>query len=1052
MTREPAAEGALTYNQFLNELQYWRFKSMSEEEQKHYRVESLKELVASGQAPERLLLHELVSGLWESGGAYEREQLLQIIATCPLKWGPWKALKRIFKEAESRHDTEMMGALSARVDTARSGYGSGREVSQGTLIYLTRRSWRYLRRVGQHFPSRYADVAVDFLRFYKDDANWRRTWVANHVFFHETKQYNSSSFEYWSEPSSLTEKRAFGEAWKRTPRPLFTLLEQAQSEKVRQFAIDALKTDFRTVLREVEASWVARLAHVESATAHDFVVWILNNVPKFEQASFRTVGLHHAVLLLLDSPSNQAKKYAADYARTHARDLPLEDLLRLANNAYEPVRKLAFDLIQELDPRKEVGLEAWGVLLGTAHGHALAEKVLRKHFSASELSPDWFRERLLHDQSRVSGFARAQLLKVHAPGKLGAGYFTALFDDERLNWESSRFALQSIIEHYTLSDIPQEFWRGALLNPLSSATIREWITQEKLKARAFGVDFWRTLAYHPAWAASDWVKALKESEIPWAKNLEFDEDLARFAREILADVRQFSPDELGFDWLMELVQRLESHYHSFAESYMLKAFVPADFAPTSGAAAAAEPEESGAQEDADLGQKTFLFTGKLATMTRKEAQQKVTGAHGKNAKSVVAALDYLVVGDEGSPLFGEGKKGSKMVKAEKLQEEGSAMRIISETAFLQMLAGEQREVSADQTQAGCERLWEMATSPGDSDEPLRQFAINYLKRHHLDLGPELTDRQVDPGAEVPREFYTFERFHDVFVDERAPLRKFARDVARWELARWSPSLHQLVELCEQPYADVTRFFEEAFMAPDIKENARFRLGREQLSVDGVYRFCESLDVGTRRIGMALIGKYPDLAEPNALFRLTESPDRQVRAFVVRTIWSLYRDRPITAHWRPVEVEHRFNQAKTKKGIQEYETGPGPAPRPEAWPAPEDALQAFLRRMLFEIPPAKLSRDESNAPAEEEGAPAEGKKVRRVRPVPARIAKLSLIEVMRDLGLEEKPFAMRVAPLFAEFMRSRGASERAACLVALARLARAYPQESILPETVEVISA
>ena len=76
----------------------------------------------------------------------------------------------------------------------------------------------------------------------------------------------------------------------------------------------------------------------------------------------------------------------------------------------------------------------------------------------------------------------------------------------------------------------------------------------------------------------------------------------------------------------------------------------------------------------------------------------------------------------------------------------------------------------------------------------------------------------------------------------------------------------------------------------------------------------------------------------------------------------------------------------------------------------------------------------------------------MRPIPARVAKLSLIEVMRDLALEDEEFAERVAPLLAEFMRSRGKSEQSACLVALARLARTYPSKDLLPESVEVVSA
>ena len=50
--------------------------------------------------------------------------------------------------------------------------------------------------------------------------------------------------------------------------------------------------------------------------------------------------------------------------------------------------------------------------------------------------------------------------------------------------------------------------------------------------------------------------------------------------------------------------------------------------------------------------------------------------------------------------------------------------------------------------------------------------------------------------------------------------------------------------------------------------------------------------------MQLIQRSPRLQVPEELFRLTESPDRVVRAFVVRALWSVYRDRGVTADWKP----------------------------------------------------------------------------------------------------------------------------------------------------------
>ncbi|MEO9068316.1 MAG: hypothetical protein ABI281_09345, partial [Caldimonas sp.] len=111
------------------------------------------------------------------------------------------------------------------------------------------------------------------------------------------------------------------------------------------------------------------------------------------------------------------------------------------------------------------------------------------------------------------------------------------------------------------------------------------------------------------------------------------------------------------------------------------------------------------------------------------------------------------------------------------------------------------------------------------------------------------------------------------------------------------------------------------------------------------------------------------------------------------------------------------------------------------------LQAFMRRILFSIPPTKLPAEAARAAeaAVDSPQPDESKAKRRARPLPARKAKLSLIEAMRDLALEDHSFAGLAASLLREFMGSRGASERAACMVALVRIGLAHPDLKVLTE-------
>ena len=101
---------------------------------------------------------------------------------------------------------------------------------------------------------------------------------------------------------------------------------------------------------------------------------------------------------------------------------------------------------------------------------------------------------------------------------------------------------------------------------------------------------------------------------------------------------------------------------------------------------------------------------------------------------------------------------------------------------------------------------------------------------------------------------------------------------------------------------------------------------------------------------------------------------------------------------------------------------GPPPKPGSPPASAADIRGFLRRTLFGLPPGEKA----------------GKVEGQLRPMPASRAKLALIEVVRDLAIEEREFAERLVPLLKEFLASRGKSEQAACLVAVTRIRKAHP--------------
>jgi hypothetical protein len=1032
----PIRDEALTFGRFIQTIFSYQFREKSPEEQKSYRIETLKRLEADdAEVPlaERLKLHDFLLSLWRDQSPYARTLLQEIIQLIPLRYGAWRALKTIFKEAEANNDYPMLAEIAVRCDIAQNFEC---EFSSATLVYLRRRAWRYLRQLGQSLPSVYPDAAVSFLSAYPDNTQWDRTWVANHIFYHDSKRYSSSSFGYIRQRGELLKNRAFSETWTRSPEPLLRLLSQARSETSRQFACDALKQDFEVFLRNVEPQWIMQLAALPIQSQHidSFVVWLLKNASQLEQHQFRQLGLHDTVITLLDSSSSTAQQYAVSYIKAHARDLPLETLLRQAFKNEKTIGTLVQQLLTERDPRKDVSLDAWGTLLQSRMHYKFAASVLHKHFGRKELTPEWFSTLLLSGTENSVQFCEAYLLDLHPIKTLGISYFQNLLDELTNSqsdnlYQAINFAAEQL-DKLDVNELTPEFLQRALLNPHLQYITLNYFNSETIKASVLPLDYYKALAYEPDWSQHALIKSIKQSDTPWAKHLSFDENLAETIREWLSDVRQFSPVDIGFEWLMQLVNRSEEEYHNFAIGLMTKAFIPADFASNiaSNSAEAAEPEPAASDEknidkSIDLEQQSFMFTGKLKTMTRKEAHSIVTDGNGKISSGVTAKLDFLVIGDEGSPMYGNGRKGSKQVKAEGLNNDKDAgIIIISETAFLQKMAGEEREVSADAVQEGCENLWAMATEKPDS--PISKFAIQYFRHHHPEICLKLTDRPVDPGAEIPDEFATFERFAPLFQNAHSPLRSLAMDYAHYEFARWAPDSQALSTLCESKYNEVREFVTDSLLEETTAENKRYSIDASLLEPQVVFHFCEAKNNETRQLGMQIIKKYEAFQKPEALFQLSESPDRALRAFVIRILWSLYRRYSTTAHWKPALPVMSSMGKQNQEKLQEKQEnlGTGLPQRPKDLPSDTETLRALLNRWLYELPPGRLSKGASG---------------QTLKPLAANVAKCALIDTLRDVAIDDAEFAQVIYPLLNDFTRSRGKMEQSACLVAVTRLQHAH---------------
>ncbi|MGD9690429.1 MAG: tetratricopeptide repeat protein [Phycisphaerales bacterium] len=85
-----------------------------------------------------------------------------------------------------------------------------------------------------------------------------------------------------------------------------------------------------------------------------------------------------------------------------------------------------------------------------------------------------------------------------------------------------------------------------------------------------------------------------------------------------------------------------------------------------------------------LGQRV-AFAGRLASMSRSDGERLVLRAKGRVSAGVDARTTMLVVGMGGWPLMESGHVSTRLVQAERLRAAGRPLRILSESAFREML-------------------------------------------------------------------------------------------------------------------------------------------------------------------------------------------------------------------------------------------------------------------------------------------------------------------------------------------------------------------------------
>jgi hypothetical protein len=312
------------------------------------------------------------------------------------------------------------------------------------------------------------------------------------------------------------------------------------------------------------------------------------------------------------------------------------------------------------------------------------------------------------------------------------------------------------------------------------------------------------------------------------------------------------------------------------------------------------------------------------------------------------------------------------------------------------------DTGATDVDAGIVRIWSLIQP--DQPEPVRRFAATYLEVHHPEIGPRTEQaRSLGIKPKLPRSSYTLARVRPLFDDGQAEVRRLARNIGRHEIVAWkTPGL--LYELARSRFREGRALAAEALLhIGDADADPKLVPPVEWLSPGPVFALAESPIKAARETALTLIRRhYERLGGVERLGWLMESPDREVRLFAVRLLWERHRPLPNAKAAGPAGKEHdRF--------------------------ASVEALQQFLRTVLLGLPPGRMERREGAEDA------------RPDRPLPSSQAKRRLIEVIRDMAVEDSGFAAVVVPVLDEMRHSKAKGEWQACVAALARIRRAHPQ-------------
>jgi hypothetical protein len=378
--------------------------------------------------------------------------------------------------------------------------------------------------------------------------------------------------------------------------------------------------------------------------------------------------------------------------------------------------------------------------------------------------------------------------------------------------------------------------------------------------------------------------------------------------------------------------------------------------------------------------------------------------------------------------------------------------------------------------------WYVYSKCLDASSPKANFYKSLLMernpryRAHKRL-PKMAENQV-----WPQETFDFAWFKRWATSKREPIRAYAIELSRYEMAHWIESGNvgfKALRPFFSGYFDVQTTLVKAIYKPvEPVNSSRIDIRLASFKPSELYPYCFVDNDREVNFALQLIMDNPGLfGKPDDLLSLSDSKNARVRQTVIMVMWSLYKVPTTTPGWRPFPYSVvPFNPSRAIDPIREAGVDPNTLTGKAAefnkgkWfvgvGSKEGAkvaetrisddskfdLHEFLRRILYTLPrsPDGVTAEEAARAAQQ--ARQMGLSTKKKAPLQASWKnKKTLVAAIRDLAIrvpsaderrsmteaeladfygEQKEFAQFVLPVLEEFKSVRSKMLHNACLTAL----------------------